>query len=167
MRRCQWGANEDRTLSLCPENYPRWGVQPPQWTSQLPSHAPSGRRAPSLPKQSHAVIASQGVIWLASSGVTSREVSSEKSAGSQYWASPAACASSQARPSFSRWSWIYETGLYSVSGHFVSLYLRLQMQFNAGFHSNIICNYRPLFFSIILSITIFVGLQIGIIFLIH
>lgn len=50
-----------------------------------------------------------GVIWLASSGVTSRELSSEKSAGSQYCASPAAWESNQAKPSFSRWSWEHET----------------------------------------------------------
>lgn len=54
-------------------------------------------------------LVSQGVIWLASSGLTSREVNSEKSAGSQYWASPAAWESSQAKPSFSRWSWKYES----------------------------------------------------------
>lgn len=65
----------------------------------------------------HALI-SQGVIWLASSGLMSREVNSEKSAGSQYWASPAAWESSQAKPSFSRWSWKYES-----SGKNSDLYL--------------------------------------------
>lgn len=50
-----------------------------------------------------------GVIWLASSGVTSRELSSEKSAGSQYCASLAAWESNQAKPSFSRWSWEHKT----------------------------------------------------------
>jgi len=54
---------------------------------------------------------SQGVIWLASSGVTSREVNSEKRAGSQYCASSAAWESNQARPSFSRWSWRHEAQL--------------------------------------------------------
>lgn len=48
---------------------------------------------------------SQGVIWLASSGVTSRDNSSENRAGSQYCGSPAAWESSHAKPSFSRWSW--------------------------------------------------------------
>lgn len=67
------------------------------------------------------LVTSQGVIWLASSGVTSREVSSEKSAGSQYWASPAAWASSQAKPSLSRWSWKHET--WRAWGGQVSLYV--------------------------------------------
>lgn len=48
---------------------------------------------------------SQGVIWLASSGVMSRDNSSENRAGSQYCGSPAAWESSHAKPSFSRWSW--------------------------------------------------------------
>ncbi len=48
---------------------------------------------------------SQSVIWLASSGVTSRDNSSENRAGSQYCGSPAAWESSHAKPSFSRWSW--------------------------------------------------------------
>ncbi len=48
---------------------------------------------------------SQGVIWLASSGVTSRDNSSENRAGNQYCGSSAAWESSHAKPSFSRWSW--------------------------------------------------------------
>lgn len=46
-----------------------------------------------------------GVIWFSSSGVTSREDSSEKRAGSQYCGSPAAWVSNHASPSFSRSSW--------------------------------------------------------------
>lgn len=100
----RWG----KFPSVCPENYLR-GISPPtqlRRTSQLHHMSP---QAHSVYQQvSWAVIISQGVIWLASSGVTSREVSSEKRAGSQYCDSPAAWESNQARPSFSRWSWKHE-----------------------------------------------------------
>lgn len=89
--------------SWCPKMTPK-GVH--QATSAIPNHT-SHHMSLGLSKE--AIIISQGVIWLASSGLTSREVNSEKSAGSQYWASPAAWESSQAKPSFSRWSWKYES----------------------------------------------------------
>lgn len=120
----RWG----KFPSVCPENDLR-GSSPPtqlQRTSQLHHMSP---QAHSVYQQvSRAVIISQGVIWLASSGVTSREVSSEKRAGSQYCDSPAAWESNQARPSFSRWSWKHET---EVEGDALCSYSVRQLVLNS------------------------------------
>lgn len=99
-----WGADEESFPSSCPENDLRGSSLPAP-----PKPAESLLPARHILFTSLSLKALQGVIWLASSGVTSREVSSEKRAGSQYCDSPAAWESSQARPSFRRWSWKHES----------------------------------------------------------
>lgn len=91
--------------SWCPENDPK-GSSSSRARCTEPEES---SHEPLLIQRGYHTLVSQGVIWLASSGLTSREINSEKSAGSQYWASPAAWESSQAKPSFSRWSWKYES----------------------------------------------------------
>lgn len=111
-RRCNWGAGEGSFFLFVSR---RWSARQSQWSGRQ-SHDSSGRGEHYVHQHvSQADTITQGVIWLASSGVTSREVSSEKSAGSQYWASPAAWESNQAKPSFRRWSWKHETDECSCS----------------------------------------------------